>query len=77
VRSFLRPKFLRFGDQTYLAAATLARLNALPGVASPTWLDYVYCERSLIMALLLVGLCIYATLSSPAPAKKGSRLAMR
>ncbi len=67
VRSFLRPRSLRFGDPQYIAAATLARLNHLSGVSQPTWLDYVYYERSLIMALLLVGLCIYATLSSPAP----------
>jgi hypothetical protein len=67
VRSFLRPKFLRFGDDVYIAAAALARLNHLPGVSQPTWLDYVYYERSLIMAVLLVALCLYATLSSPAP----------
>ena len=67
VRSFLRPRCLRFGDDSYMAAAALARLNSLPGVSPPTWLDYVYYERSLIMAALLVALCIYATLSSPLP----------
>ena len=66
VRSFLRPKALQFGDPVYIAAAALARLNHLSGVAQPTWLDYVYYERSLIMALLLVALCLYATVSSPA-----------
>ena len=65
VRSFLRPKALRYGDQVYIAAATLARLNHLSGVSFPTWLDYVYYERSLIMAALLVALCLYATMSSP------------
>ncbi len=67
VRSFLKPKALQFGDQVYIAAATLARLNHLPRVAPPAWLDYVYYERSLIMAVLLVALCLYATVSSPAP----------
>lgn len=66
VRSYLRPQMLRFGDDKYIAAVTLDRLNRLPGVTFPTWLDYVYYERSLIMAVLLVGLCLYATLTSPA-----------
>lgn len=66
VRSYLRPQMLRFGDDKDIAAVTLDRLNRLPGVTFPTWLDYVYYERSLIMAVLLVGLCLYATLSCPA-----------
>ncbi|WLD12536.1 hypothetical protein [Planctellipticum variicoloris] len=66
VRSYLRPQMLRFGDDKYIAAVTLDRLNRLLGVTFPTWLDYVYYERSLIMAVLLVGLCLYATLSCPA-----------
>jgi hypothetical protein len=70
VRSYLRPRFAQSEDDKFIAAATLARLDSLPGAAPPTWLDYVYYERSLIMALLLVGLCIYATLSSPV-AKSG------
>ena len=48
-----------------MTAATLDRLNRVPGVTQPTWLEMVYYERSLIMAALLVSLCIYATLSSP------------
>jgi len=65
VRSFLRPSVYRFSDEKWVAAATLDRLNHLPGVTRPTWLDYLYYERSLLAATVLVGLCFYATLSSP------------
>ena len=65
VRSFLRPSVLRFGDEKWIAAATLDRLNHLPGVTQPTWLEYLYYERTLLAATVLVGLCIYATLSAP------------
>jgi uncharacterized membrane protein YoaK (UPF0700 family) len=36
--------------------------------AQPTWLEMLYYERSLLAALVLVALCIYATLTSPGPA---------
>lgn len=66
VRSFLRPLFLRHSDDRWwIATVTLDRLNRLPGVTQPTWLEVLYYERSLIAAAVLVGLCIYATLSSP------------
>jgi hypothetical protein len=64
VRSYLRPGAYIM-DQKWIAAATLDRLNHLPGVTRPTWLDYLYYERSLLAAAVLVGLCFYATLSSP------------
>jgi hypothetical protein len=65
VRSFLRPgKIL---DQQWIAAATLARLNAIPTARSPSWFDYLYHERTILAAIALVGLCLYATFSSPAP----------
>jgi len=70
VRSFLRPEFYRYSDQKWIAAATLDRLNHLnhlPGVTPPTWLEYLYYERTLLAATILVGLCIYATLSAPRP----------
>jgi len=68
VRSFLRPRFLKAGtEDKWITAVTLDRLNRLPGVTHPTWLEIVYYERSLIMAALLVALCIYATFSSPLP----------
>jgi hypothetical protein len=65
VRSFLRPSVYRFSDDKWVAAASLDRLNHLPGVTRPTWLEVLYYERTLLAAAVLVGLCIYATLSSP------------
>jgi hypothetical protein len=67
VRSFVRPLFIRLSDDRWIAAVTRDRLNHLPGVRQPTWLEVVYHERSLIAAAVLVGLCIYATLCSPEP----------
>ncbi len=64
VRSFLKPTALRFNDK-WVAAATLDRLNHLPDVMPPTWLEFLYYERSLLAAAVLVGLCLYATISSP------------
>jgi hypothetical protein len=65
VRSFLRPSVYRLSDDKWIAAATLARLNHLPGLRRPTWLEVLYYERTLLAAAVLVGLCIYATLISP------------
>jgi hypothetical protein len=65
VRSFLKPTVLRFSNDKWLAAATLDRLNQLPGVTPPTWLELLYYERTLLAAAVLVGLCVYATLCSP------------
>jgi hypothetical protein len=65
VRSFLRPSTFRFGDDKWMAAATLDRLNHLPGVRRPSWLEALFYERSLLAACVLVGLCVYATAMSP------------
>ncbi len=65
VRSYLRPLFYRPSSDKWIAAVTLDRLNGLPGVTRPTWLEVIYYERSLMAAMVLVALCIYATLSSP------------
>jgi hypothetical protein len=70
VRSFLRPR--SYGDLTdakWINAVTLDRLNHMPNVTHPTWLEVAYYERSLIMAVLLVALCFYATFSSPLPGR--------
>ena len=65
VRSFLRPSSRRFSPDRWVAAVTLDRLDHLPGVTHPTWLQVLYHERSLIAATVLVALCLYATISSP------------
>jgi hypothetical protein len=73
VRSFLRPRFVKARtEDKWIAAVTLDRLNRLPGVTHPTWLESVYYERSLIMAVLLVALCIYATFSATLPSRSMS-----
>ena len=74
VRSFLRPLAIRRSPEKWIAAVTLDRLNSLPGVSKPTWLEILYYERSLLAAVVLVGLCIYATLSSPTPRVVPSRM---
>jgi hypothetical protein len=65
VRSFLRPLSFRTQEHKWIAAATLERLNRLPGAKRPTWLEVLYHERALLAAVALVGLCMYATLTSP------------
>ena len=65
VRSFLKPTTLRFSNDKWMAAATRERLNHLSGVTPPTWLEFLYYERTLLAATVLVGLCFYATLCSP------------
>jgi hypothetical protein len=73
VRSYLRPLFIRRSPQKFMAAVTLDRLNRLPDVTDPTWLASLYYERSLLAAVVLVGLCIYAALSSPMPPAVGTK----
>jgi hypothetical protein len=65
VRSFLRPS--RYSDRKWVAAVTLDRLYQLPNVSRPTWLECLYYERTLLAAAILVGLCLFATFSSPIP----------
>jgi hypothetical protein len=76
VRSFLKPMpLIRQSEEKWIAAVSLDRLNHLPDVRRPTWPEILYYERSLIAAMVLVGLCLYATLSSPsrAPNTEGIR----
>ena len=73
VRAYLRPLFIRRSPQKFMAAVTLDRLNRLPDVTDPTWLETLYYERSLLAAVVLVGLCIYAALSSPMPPAIGTK----
>jgi hypothetical protein len=66
VRSFLRPSSTVTVER-WMAAATLARLNELPGTTRPSWPQILYYERSFLAAVILIGLCIYATVISPKP----------
>ncbi len=69
VRSFLKPQSMsRFGYEAYLAAVTRDNMLHLPGIHQLGWLEYAYYERSFIAAILLVALCVYATVSSPVAA---------
>ena len=70
IRSFLHPRFLQTSHNKWIAAVTLDRLNQLSGAKPPSLLEWLYYERSLIASILLVGLCIYATLSAPLPARE-------
>ncbi|WP_417380753.1 hypothetical protein [Gimesia sp.] len=72
VRSYLRPLNFRPANRKWIAAVTLDRLNRLPGATQPTLFEWLYYERSLLAAMLLVALCLYATLSSPLPRKDNS-----
>ena len=65
VRSYVRPLHYRPLDDKWIAAVSLNRLNRLPGVTQPTWSEWLYYERSLIAAMVLVAFCVYATASSP------------
>jgi hypothetical protein len=65
VRSFLRPRWSGDPDRKWTNAVTLDRLNRLPDAPQPTWIEDLYYERTLIAAFVLVGLCLFATLSSP------------
>jgi hypothetical protein len=66
VRSFLRPS-ATVTPEKWMSAATLARLNQLSGMTRPSWLEILYYERSFLAAVILIGLCIYATVISPKP----------
>jgi hypothetical protein len=65
IRSYLRPQHNRFGDQFWIAAVTRDRFNALPGLPSTPWYLRFYYERSLVAAVVLVALCLYATARAP------------
>jgi len=70
VRSYLRTRWFRAGPEKWMAPVTLDRFTRLPGVTRPSWFRILYYERSLLAALVLVALCIYATVSSPASSPK-------
>ncbi|MEI8381300.1 MAG: hypothetical protein WCJ09_14325 [Planctomycetota bacterium] len=61
VRAFLRPSNYRLSDDKWVASTLLDRLNHVPGITRPTWIELMYYERTILAAILLVGLCLYAT----------------
>lgn len=73
VRSFLRPSWIDFSPQKWIATVTLDRLNRLPGITRPSWFETIYYERSFLAAITLIVLCIYATVISPQPIDLKSR----
>ncbi|MDB5337837.1 MAG: hypothetical protein JWN70_3456 [Planctomycetaceae bacterium] len=71
IRSYLKPSWRNRSEQ-WVAGATLLRLNNLPGATQPTYFQILYYERNILAALILVGLCCYATLLSPPPLQPSS-----
>ena len=67
VRSFLRPSATAGSAERWMAAVTLNRLDQLPGITRPSGSEILYYERSFLAAVVLIGLCIYATVISPNP----------
>jgi hypothetical protein len=71
IRSYLQSFGHSIVPDSDIAAATLDRLERLPGIQlppkieSPTIMEIFYHERNLIMAVLLVVICCYATWSVP------------
>ena len=67
LRAFLRPA--SSDRQLMMTASTRAstrqRLDQIPGISQPSLWDYIRLNQSLWFAVLLVGLCVYATLGSP------------
>jgi hypothetical protein len=65
VRSFLRPSFTEFSPAKWVAAVTRDRLERLPSIKRLSLYELVYYERTFLAAIVLIGLCIYATALSP------------
>ncbi|MFT5302793.1 MAG: hypothetical protein ACI814_003610 [Mariniblastus sp.] len=67
LRAFLRPASSdrRLMGTASVRASVRKRLDQIPGISQPSLWDYIRLNQSLWFAILLVGLCIYATLGSP------------
>jgi len=65
VRSYTKPKLVGYGKPDWTSAVTRERLAAIPGIEPPTLWQWLYYERNLLAAVILVGLCIYAVWISP------------
>ena len=76
LRSYLRPSSSDHAliNQAILTKVARERLNALNDAPQPTIKDYLIREVPLALALMLVVLAFYATLSAPLPvAEKESK----
>ena len=57
-------------EEPVLAALTLMEFDALPGVRSMQWYEFLWYERTLLIALALIALCFYAGwIAPPLPRK--------
>lgn len=69
LRSYLRPAAFDIApsmiENACMRTASLHRLESLPEVPPLTWYDYVQHEQNLLMSIVFVSLCIFATLSAP------------
>ena len=67
LRSYLRPTAHDqwVPDQSSTRVASLQRLESLPEVSPITWRDFLAHEQNLIMAILFVLLCVFATVGAP------------
>jgi len=69
LRSYLRPTAFDIApsmiENACMRTASLHRLESLPEVPPLTWYDYVQHEQNLLMSIVFVSLCIFATLSAP------------
>ena len=77
LRAFLRPASSDRQLMTWAVVRTSIRqrLDHIPGIPGPSLWDYVRLNQSLWFAMMLVGLCIYATLGSPRILEKNSNAA--
>lgn len=70
VRSYLRTRAFRPGEEKWMAPVTLNRLNNLPAIPSQDWFRILYHERSVLAALMLVAMCLYAVHAAPKPTEE-------
>jgi hypothetical protein len=77
VRSYTKPRLVGYGQPDWITAVTRARLAAIPGVQPPTLGQWLYYERNLVAAVILVGLCIYAVWISPVVQPSGATADLR
>ena len=65
VRSFLRSKPVWPMPHVWVTAVLRDRVEHIPGTKYPAWYKVLYYERTLLAAILLSGMCLYAVFISP------------